>query len=79
MVWRCMAAKGVGYLVKIEGKMNSEFYCSILEKQLINFLHWYNMNPQQVIFQHDNDPKHTARRIQTWLQDNNIEVLDRPE
>ena len=66
------------YLVKIEGTINAEFYCSILEEHLINSLHWYNMNPQQVVFQHDNDPKHSARRTRTWLQDNNIEVLDWP-
>ncbi len=56
--------------------MNVELYYSILEKHLINSLHWYNMNPQQVIFQHDNEPKHSAWWTLTWIQDNNIEVLD---
>ena len=78
MVWGCMTAKGVGYLVKIEGIMNSQLYCAILEEHLLNSLKWYDMNPQDVIFQHDNDPKHSARMTVNWLLDNNIEVLDWP-
>lgn len=78
MVWGCMTAKGVGYLVKIEGTMNSELYCKILEEDLLNSLEWYDLDRQGIIFQHDNDPKHTAERTQRWLKDNEMDVLDWP-
>ena len=31
MVWGCMGWNGVGKLVEVQGKMNSEQYCKILE------------------------------------------------
>ena len=31
MVWGCMGWNGVGELVEVQGKMNAEQYCEILE------------------------------------------------
>lgn len=78
MIWGCMTHKGVGNLVKIEGNMDSELYCQILEEDLVSSLEWYGLNLDQIIFQHDNDPKHSSRRTKTWLKDNNIHVLEWP-
>ena len=28
----------------------------------------YNLVPSNIVFQHDNDPKHTSKRVQEWLK-----------
>src|SRR3954470_6979147 len=61
MVWGCMTAKGIGYMTKIEGNMNADLYCQILRDELMDSLDYYNLNPADVIFQQDNDPKHTSK------------------
>ncbi|KIK72692.1 hypothetical protein PAXRUDRAFT_21689 [Paxillus rubicundulus Ve08.2h10] len=32
----------------------------------------------EVIFQQDNDPKHTSRRAQIWFEEQDIKLLDWP-
>lgn len=78
MVWGCMTAEGPGYLTKIDGGLDAELYCRILEGSLQDTIEWYGMERDRVIFQHDNDPKHTARRTKEWLERNKLQVLDWP-
>ncbi len=39
---------------------------------------WYKLQKDKRVFQHDNDPKHTARSTREWLKENSIKVLDWP-
>ncbi len=78
MVWGCLTSKGVGYLCKIEGTMDQHLYKSILEDDLMNTLEFYNFNPEEVIFQHDNDPKHKSKSVQEWLSNQEFDVLSWP-
>ena len=78
MVWGCMTTQGVGNLVRIDGTMNAELYCQILQEDLMQSLEWYGLDPQDIIFQQDGDPKHTAKITKQWLQNEEIEVLDWP-
>lgn len=78
MVWGCMTAHGVGNLVKIEGTMDSKLYCQILQEDLLESIEYHGLESQDIVFQHDNDPKHSARVTKQWLQDAEIEVLDWP-
>ncbi|GES94169.1 IS630 family transposase [Rhizophagus clarus] len=74
-VWGCFTHLGVGYLCRIVGGLNGELYRQILEEDFLQTLEYYNLNPQTIIFQQDNDPKHTAKLTQKWFVNNNIEVL----
>ena len=38
---------------------------AILDDELIQTLKWYNMPKLAIIFQHDNDPKHTSNSTNT--------------
>ena len=78
MIWGCMMAQGIGYACHIDGKMNAEGYNNILNENLMNSLLHYGLNVDDIIFQQDNDPKHTSRRAIEWLINHNIRILEWP-
>ena len=78
MMWGCMTWEGIGYATRIKGKMDAELYVSILDEQLQKTLEYYGYDKEDVIFQQDNDPKHTSKKAKTWFQDNDFEVLKWP-
>lgn len=78
MIWICITSDGVGYAVRIDGKMTKEVYLGILKKDLDATLCFYEINQSQMIFQHDNNPKHTAGIVKERLSKQNFDVLDWP-
>ena len=78
MVWGCMGWNGVGKLVEVQGKMNADQYCEILEDGVVESFETLEMEEEERIFQQDNDPKHTSKKAQQWFEDNNIQVLEWP-
>jgi hypothetical protein len=78
MMWGCFTWNGVGYSCKIDGKMDQQLYCQILEDDLQNTLEYYGLEPGSIIFQQDNDPKHTSNMAKKWFQDHQITVLQWP-
>lgn len=61
MVWGCMCLDGVGSLAKIEDRVTAEAYVQILEHNLVGSLYLWRKQIRNIVFQQDNDPKHTAR------------------
>lgn len=78
MAWACFCAAGPGYICQIEGNMTAEDYIGILESDLRDSLEYYKEKVPDPIFQHDNDPKHTARMTRAWLDESGLEILDWP-
>ena len=78
MVWGCMGWDGVGKLAEVEGRMNADQYVDILEENLLPSLEEFETSTEDLIFQQDNDPKHTSKKAQKWMKDNNIPLLDWP-
>ncbi len=77
MLWGCFSAKGTGRLHRIEGRMDGAMYREILANNLLPSERALKMGHGWV-FQHDNDPKHTARATKEWLRKNHFKVLEWP-
>ncbi len=60
MLWGCFSAKGPGRLICVKERMNGAMYCEILSENLLPSARALKMK-RGLVFQHDNDPKHTAR------------------
>ena len=78
MVWGCMTWDGVGMACKIDGRMDGELYCQILDDELQGTLSYYHKTPANVLFQQDNDPKHTSKKAKTWFNDHGFTVMEWP-
>ena len=77
MLWGCFSAKGTGRLHRIEGQMDGAMYCKILDENLLPSARTLKMGHGWV-FQHDNDPKHTAKATKEWLKKKHIKVMEWP-
>uniref|UniRef100_A0AAY5KJB4 Transposase Tc1-like domain-containing protein n=1 Tax=Esox lucius TaxID=8010 RepID=A0AAY5KJB4_ESOLU len=60
IILECISAKGTGRLHRIEGRMDGAMYREILANNLLPSVRALKMG-RGWVFQHDNDPKHTAR------------------
>jgi len=78
MVWGCMTPQGVGHMCKIDGRMDAELYTTILQDEFLATVEYYGLDRANLIFQQDNDPKHTSKKASQWFQQNNINVLKWP-
>jgi transposase len=75
MMWGCMTWQGVGYAAKIDGRMDGDLYLQILKDDLLNTLQYYGLNPSNIIFQQDNDHKHTCRLVRGWLEEQDFTTM----
>jgi transposase len=78
MIWGCMTAKGVGYACRINGTMNAQLYVDIIRNVFVRSLELNGLDVGNIIFQQDNDSKHTSHLARKWFQDNKVELLDWP-
>jgi transposase len=78
MIWGCMTAHGVGFMCKIDGKMNKEDYLEILKDDLQQTFDYYELDRETHYFQQENDSKHSSKLVQEWLDEQEFEVLDWP-
>ena len=77
-MWGCIAWDGVGYATRIEGKMDADLYVRIMEDELQQTLELWGKTTDDVVFQQDNNPKHTSKKAKKWFEDNDITVLKWP-
>ena len=56
--------------------MDQHLYKEILREDLYETIEEYEMDITRVIFQHDGDPKHTAKSERKWLNEQPFDVLD---
>ena len=70
-----MSVAVAGELYFIEGNMNSNMYCEILQQSMIPSLQKLGC---RAVFQHDNDHKHTSKTTTALLKRLRVKVVDWP-
>ena len=78
MMWGCMTWQVVGFATKIDGRMDSDLYLQILKDELYQTLDYYSLHSPDVIFQQDNDPKHTCKKVKAWLEEQELRTMRWP-
>lgn len=58
--------------------MDADLYVQILKSELMNSIKYYELDQDEIIFQQDNDPKHTSKLAKDALEDLNLNVLEWP-
>ena len=74
-MWSCMTWQGVEYASKIDGRMDGDLYLQILKDELLETLQFYSLNPPNIIFQQDNDLKHTCKKIKKRLEEQDFRTM----
>ncbi|KAI4883442.1 hypothetical protein NFI96_005677 [Prochilodus magdalenae] len=77
MLWGCVSAHGTGRLHCIKERRTGAVYWEILGNNLLPSVRAVKTG-RGWVFQHDNDPKHTARITEEWLCKKHIKVLEWP-
>ena len=75
MIWGCMLWDGPGFACKIDGKMDGDLYVKILDEELTQSINYYGYTKDDIIFQQDNDPKHTCKKAKEWFDDHEYNVM----
>lgn len=76
MVWGCFSSQRIGPIHKVDGIMDRFLYKEILQNIMLP--HAQEEMPLKWTFQHDNDPKHTAKIVKNCVFENKINVLKWP-
>ena len=76
-IWACMSYNGIGFFKLFDGRLNSEAYIEILGDHLLPSIDLLRES-QHVIFQQDNAPCHTAKKVKAWFDENKINVMPWP-
>jgi hypothetical protein len=76
-VWGCFSAAGVGRLYRVRNNLDSTQFKTIIRQQMLPSA--ATLFPTtEWLFQQDNDPKHTARTVVSYMQKKKIKVLPWP-
>ena len=77
-IWGCIGELGTGICTTFPGRMNQFGYIQVLEDQLRPSLELLKKEGQQLIFQQDGAPCHTAKRVKKWFEEEELELLPWP-
>lgn len=72
--WGCINSSGIKRIHIFDGIMDSQMYTEILTGNLLQIIY----NDNSLIFQDDNDPKHTSKHTIEWKKFNEIKYIDWP-
>lgn len=70
-VWGCIGSRHELHLIKVKHLKQDYFIQEILER-------YFRGSEQTIYLLHDKSPIHTAKRVQQWLKQHNVKVLEWP-
>ena len=72
-MWGSVSCEGVGPLVRVEGRLNGDGYLQLLSGHLQPYAQalWPHF-----IFMDDNAPCHRARKVRTWMTQQQITFME---
>lgn len=73
-VWSCFSWYGPGFITMIDDTMDAALYKEILQDELHQSLEEWGLQHGDFVFQHDNDPKHTAGVVRDYLESIHLTV-----
>ena len=74
MFWGCFSYYGVGSLHLVEGMMNLDKYLYVLEQKVIPEM-GKRFTDGSGVFQQDQAPCHTSKKVKSFMDENQIYVL----
>ena len=76
MVWGYFSGYGIGPIHRITDTLTSTVYRNLLSTVMLPYVECDMLISWT--FKHDNDSKHTARLVKTWIEDSNTKVMEWP-
>ena len=74
-VWGVISWHGVGRLHRVTGNLTAHQFVQILDQSLLGSLEDTSTSKHDIIFQQDNDPKHTSKLGRAWFSENGNTLL----
>ena len=62
----------------MDDRMDGYLYIQILEDELMLSIEHQGKTPSPVIFQQDNNPKHTCKKVRDWFKNHLINIMPWP-
>ncbi|SAM72311.1 related to transposase [Ustilago bromivora] len=80
MIRGCMTWEGAGGMRLVLGIMDSDQYIKILNDKVVKTILDLHLQPGYtvIVFQQDNDCKHTSKKTTKWLKSENNKVMEWP-
>lgn len=70
MVWAGMIGENIIGPFFFDRNVNAEAYLTLLGDEIMPRIEELNLNPREIIYQHDGAPAHKARDVVDWLDEN---------
>jgi hypothetical protein len=78
-IWGAIHPNGVSELIRVVGNLTADQYIKILDRAMIPIYdHYENRAHTFLMFQQDNDSKHTSHLAKKWFHNMDIDVFNWP-
>ena len=75
-VWECFSSSGFRELVCFQRNLNADFMITVYKQGLLPSIDIiFKGDSVEWVLQEDNDPKHRAKKVIRWKEENDVDVL----